>query len=46
MNNLNDTVRDAVQRAAQDSEAGNAAVRERIACFRGDDNAAMMGGWT
>lgn len=36
----------AVQRAAEDSEAADAAVRERIARFRGDDNAAMMGGWT
>ncbi|WP_433491857.1 hypothetical protein [Nocardia grenadensis] len=48
MSNLkNDSiVGDAVQRAAEDSEAADAAVRERIARFRGDDNAAMMGGWT
>ncbi|CRY80466.1 hypothetical protein IU443_06500 [Nocardia farcinica] len=48
MSTLNtDTItNEAVQRAASDSEATNAAVRDRIAQFRSDDNAAMMGGWT
>ncbi|MBF6539077.1 hypothetical protein IU418_17855, partial [Nocardia farcinica] len=42
MSTLNtDTItNEAVQRAASDSEATNAAVRDRIAQFRSDDNAA------
>ncbi|MFC8042973.1 hypothetical protein [Nocardia sp. NPDC057353] len=42
----NSLTADAVARTANDSDAVDAVVQQRIAQFRSDDNATMMGGWT